>query len=289
VDDWRKELKGKDPSAAYQLVIADDTVPAYEAFVALFAQPPYNVRIRVLLERRYVMEAWSKAVAINTAASYQDFLAIYANSDLAATARKMQERVRNRSWQLTNIVGPICPCPPQLPLKKKVEEPAPKKRAEAPRKRRSTGDDGEIVERSRSGPGIPPSVIMQGVGIGIGLGLGGGLGGRRSGAAPHTESHGPNGGACTGGSCGSGPFISDIRLKHDIVKVARAGNGLGLYRFRYNWSDQQYVGVMAQEVEKIAPAAVTRGQDGFMRVNYELLRLKLMTWEEWLTSRPAGN
>jgi len=43
------------------------------------------------------MLAWNTAVAINTAASFEAFLASYANSDLAATARKMQERVLNRS------------------------------------------------------------------------------------------------------------------------------------------------------------------------------------------------
>ena len=65
----------------------------------LFAQAPYNVRVRGLLERRYVMEAWYTAVAINTEASFQAFLASYPDSDLAATARKMRERVRNRSFQ----------------------------------------------------------------------------------------------------------------------------------------------------------------------------------------------
>ena len=38
VDDWRRDLQGKEPKAAYELVIADDTVSAYEAFAALFAE-----------------------------------------------------------------------------------------------------------------------------------------------------------------------------------------------------------------------------------------------------------
>ena len=33
VEDWRKDLQGKDAKAAYELVIADDTVPAYQAYV----------------------------------------------------------------------------------------------------------------------------------------------------------------------------------------------------------------------------------------------------------------
>jgi uncharacterized caspase-like protein len=203
VDDWRKELKGKDSKAAYELVIADDSVPAYEAFVALFAQPPYNMRVRVQLERRYVMEAWSTAVAINTAASYQAFLATYPDSDLVATARRMQERVRNRSFgvQPTNVaLGPMCPCPvePSKPLKRKVEEPAPTKRVETPRKH----NEPTVVEtKRRPEPGIPPEAIIEGIGVGIGIAgaLSGGHGGG-GGPPPHSEGHGPSGG-CPTGAC----------------------------------------------------------------------------------------
>lgn len=184
VDDWRKELKGKDPKVAYDLVVADDSVPAYEAFVGLYSQPPFNVRVRVQLERRYLMEAWSKAVAINTAASYQAFLASYPDSDLAATARKLQGRVRNLSFGTpTNVaLGPMCPCPVE-PLKRKVEEP--KKRVETPRVRKLPSD---VVEtKRRPEPGIPPEVIMQGIGIGIGIagGLSGGGGSSRP--PPHSD------------------------------------------------------------------------------------------------------
>ncbi len=190
VDDWRKDLKGKDPKVAYDLVIADDSVPAYEAFVALFAQPPLNMRVRVVLERRYVMEAWSTAVAINTAASYQAFLASYGNSDLAATARKMQDRVLNRSFgtpQPTNVaLGPMCPCPVQ-PLKRKVEEPTPKKRVDTPRIRKPPADT--VETRRHPEPGIPPEAIMEGIGIGIGIagGLSGGGGGGHRSPQPHSN------------------------------------------------------------------------------------------------------
>ena len=49
-------------------------------------------------------------------------------------------------------------------------------------------------------------------------------------------------------------------LKRDVVAVGRLVNGLALYRYRYLWSDQLYVGVMAQEVAAIAPDAVRRGR-----------------------------
>ncbi len=97
IDDWKKDLAGKEIKAAYELVIADDTVPAYEAFVQLFDAPPYGPRVKVFVERRKEMIAWSNAVLINTAASFQDFLIAYPKSDLAPTAFRLLDRVRNRS------------------------------------------------------------------------------------------------------------------------------------------------------------------------------------------------
>jgi Chaperone of endosialidase len=74
-------------------------------------------------------------------------------------------------------------------------------------------------------------------------------------------------------------IASDIRLKRDIDLLGRRGDGLGIYRYRYLWSDTAYVGVMAQEVAEIAPEAVQRGSDGFLRVDYGRLGLQLRTAE----------
>jgi hypothetical protein len=49
---------------------------------------------------------------------------------------------------------------------------------------------------------------------------------------------------------------SDIRLKRDVALVARRSDGLGLYRFRYWWSDSIHIGVMAREVALLYPEAV---------------------------------
>ena len=78
---------------------------------------------------------------------------------------------------------------------------------------------------------------------------------------------------------------SDVRLKRNIVLLRRLPNGIGLYRYRYLWSDQIYVGVMAQEVAQIVPDAVTKGADGFLRVNYARLGMRLLTWDEWVSKR----
>lgn len=79
--------------------------------------------------------------------------------------------------------------------------------------------------------------------------------------------------------------VSDARLKRDIVLVARLDDGLGIYRYRYLWSDTVYVGVMAQEVALLHPEAVVKGAlDDYMRVDYRRLGLRLMTWQEWQAS-----
>ena len=75
---------------------------------------------------------------------------------------------------------------------------------------------------------------------------------------------------------------SDVRLKREITLVSRLDDGLGLYQFRYLWSDTVYVGVMAQEVALIHPEAVVRDAlDDYLRVDYGRLGLKLMTLPEW--------
>jgi opacity protein-like surface antigen len=75
---------------------------------------------------------------------------------------------------------------------------------------------------------------------------------------------------------------SDARLKRDIALVGRRDDGLGLYRYRYLWSDTVYVGVMAQEVALVHPDAVVRDAlDDYLRVDYGRLGLKLMTLPEW--------
>jgi outer membrane immunogenic protein len=74
---------------------------------------------------------------------------------------------------------------------------------------------------------------------------------------------------------------SDIRLKRDIAFVGRLDDGLGLYRYRYLWSDTVYVGVMAQEVALDHPDAVVRDPFGYLLVDYSKLGLKLMTLSEW--------
>ncbi|HLX98007.1 MAG TPA: DUF3300 domain-containing protein [Roseiarcus sp.] len=95
---------------------------------------------------------------------------------------------------------------------------------------------------------------------------------------------GGGGGGRGGGGRGGGGRRSDMRLKHDIVLLGRLDDGLGYYRFVYNGGHTAYVGVMAQEVETVAPEAVMRGADGFLRVSYDLLGLPFETYAQWVAA-----
>ncbi len=75
---------------------------------------------------------------------------------------------------------------------------------------------------------------------------------------------------------------SDVNRKHDIAPVGHLANGLNLYRFSYNDSDKVYVGVLAQEVERVMPDAVRRAPNGYLQVNYARVGVPMMTWEQWL-------
>jgi uncharacterized protein DUF3300/endosialidase-like protein len=120
------------------------------------------------------------------------------------------------------------------------------------------------------GGGRPGGFGGAGVrGGGFGGGRGGGFGG---------------GGRGGGRGGGGGRRRSDIRLKHDVVLIGRLDDGLGYYRFVYNGGHTVYVGVMAQEVQTVMPAAVTRDVDGYMRVSYDLLGLPFETYKQWIAT-----
>jgi hypothetical protein len=79
------------------------------------------------------------------------------------------------------------------------------------------------------------------------------------------------------GSLGSAYLMrpgSDIRIKQDIVQVGQLNNGFPLYAFQYKpeFRDVQghgfRIGVMAQDIEKVIPDAVSIHADGYKIVDY---------------------
>jgi hypothetical protein len=68
---------------------------------------------------------------------------------------------------------------------------------------------------------------------------------------------------------------SDRRLKTDLTRIADHAAGFGIYRFKYLWSDAEYVGVIAQEVADAMPEGVVCGDDGFLRVDYAAIGMRM--------------
>ena len=77
-----------------------------------------------------------------------------------------------------------------------------------------------------------------------------------------------------------GELESDVRLKQDVQPLGAAA-ALPLYAFKYLDDDTEYVGVMAQDVLKVRPDAVSTGPDGYYRVNYAKLGIRMVTKAEW--------
>jgi hypothetical protein len=129
---------------------------------------------------------------------------------------------------------------------------------------------------------------MHAGGVAMRGGYGGG-GGRVGGGGFGGGGGRVGGGGGRGG--GGGGRRSDIQLKHDVMLIGRLDNGLGFYRFAYNASQRIYVGVIAQEVQGVAPWAVRRAPDGYLRVDYRQLGVPFQTFEQWKSSGarvPAG-
>ena len=151
VAEWTRDLKGKPVEAANELIVADGTDEAYEAFAGLFPQTALGRLARDWLVRHRRMVAWNDAVLINTASGYRSFLAKFPDSDLTATARKLEVRLRNRPEftpavaaanaavpQNVALAGPTCPCnvqPPQQPQPLKVNAPVRRVEPDPPKKR----------------------------------------------------------------------------------------------------------------------------------------------------------
>jgi len=186
---WRKQLQGRSPQDAFEFVILEDDVDAYEEFLSLHAKTTFAPRVRGLLERRREMMTWYTAVTVNTVLAYEAFLERYPNSDLVPTARRMRDRAKDRaqSVHLTRGLpglgaaeasppaavpaslpgGPAaCSCP--LPTKR-TEPVKPKKPVRPPRGTRPPPieEEEEVIIRRP-----PPRAINPGPSIGVVVGPG---------------------------------------------------------------------------------------------------------------------
>lgn len=65
-------------------------------------------------------------------------------------------------------------------------------------------------------------------------------------------------------------IASDKRLKENIKAVGKLNNGLTVYCFNFNGSKVPQIGLLAQEVKEVKPQAVIEGDDGYLRVRYDI-------------------
>jgi len=79
-------------------------------------------------------------------------------------------------------------------------------------------------------------------------------------------------------SLGGAALMSDIRTKENIKYLGQLTNGLPFYEFEYKpefkviGGEGKFIGVMAQDVEKVQPEAVITRHDGYKMVNYGALQ-----------------
>jgi hypothetical protein len=119
---------------------------------------------------------------------------------------------------------------------------------------------------------------LQGISQGMGLAsqFMGGVGGAMAGGAGGVGAAGMASGMQGMGSMPRG--VSDIRLKRDIQPVS------------WKWKqgdDKEYLGIIAQQVEESHPHLVTRGEDGYRRVDYGAMVAMLLAEREHLYAQLA--
>jgi len=124
LEQWKRDLRGKRADVAHEMIVADGTLEAYQAYDALFTQSQFTAEVRDWIIRQTRMLAWNEAVTIDTVASYRDFLAKYPDTDLSITARRLIERVRYRpvvAQQVAALCTPSTPSTPSTPALKKAD------------------------------------------------------------------------------------------------------------------------------------------------------------------------
>jgi uncharacterized caspase-like protein len=156
VEAWQKELKPLNPRVAYETVIREDKVEAYQAYLALYPSQSMAPVVRTIVQRREVMVAWHEAYVINTVAAYQTFLASFGSSDFALTANRLVERARTRS--VSNAAGAFaaaggtCPC----------SQPTTPSTPSVPRQRRTdlSPSDNPVSAPASVIPSAPTQVVV---------------------------------------------------------------------------------------------------------------------------------
>ena len=70
------------------------------------------------------------------------------------------------------------------------------------------------------------------------------------------------------GGPGSAGDFSDERLKEVVIRVGSTDDGLPIYKYRMKGGGKTQLGVMAHEMEKVKPGAVSTHKSGYKMVDY---------------------
>jgi len=76
------------------------------------------------------------------------------------------------------------------------------------------------------------------------------------------------------------PPISDRRLKRNI-ELVETRNGIRIYSFQYLWSDEQFVGVMAQDLLGTEHESAVVERNGYYTVDYSQLGFNMQLLSEY--------
>jgi hypothetical protein len=76
------------------------------------------------------------------------------------------------------------------------------------------------------------------------------------------------------------PPISDRRLKRNI-ELLETRNGIKIYSFQYLWSDQYFVGVMAQDLLGTEHKSAVIERNGHYTVDYRRLGFNMQLLSEY--------
>lgn len=91
---------------------------------------------------------------------------------------------------------------------------------------------------------------------------------------------------CTGWMYAAGhKATSDARLKDEKKKVSYDISSISAYHYRLKTDNEYHVGLLAQEVEKIIPEAVSENKDGYKSLDYNAVVAVLVGQVNALTKR----
>ena len=107
------DMRTMPPDEAYELAVAEDTVPDYEEFLLVYPNDPRAEWVRTALALRVDAIAWRYASVVNTPAAYQAYLARYQGGVYADDAVRL--RLRPRLRPIDVVIAPRFIQPPPAP------------------------------------------------------------------------------------------------------------------------------------------------------------------------------